>query len=140
MTILPPTALASTPSASPAPAARGAGARGFEAHLEAALGPKETARAIAAPPLEPGGAAAARSVAGPPRTGRAALGFVERALESQRHLDAAIAAAARGRSYSPQALLALQARVYQASQTLEIFGKTVEQASNAVKQTLETKV
>lgn len=66
--------------------------------------------------------------------------FTERALESSRQLDRMIQQAASGATFSPQELIALQARVFRCSQTIEIFAKTVEQAGNAAKQTLGTQV
>jgi hypothetical protein len=62
---------------------------------------------------------------------------VERARE---RLDALLAAARRGRTFSAQELLMLQADAYRYSQTLEVVSKVVEHAAQAVKQAVNTNV
>lgn len=76
----------------------------------------------------------------PPPEGNLVTRFAERALASSRQLGQMIEQAASGATFSPQELIALQARVFRCSQTIEIFAKTVEQAGNAAKQTLGTQV
>lgn len=157
MTVLPPGAIAR-----PAPAAPpSGGGGGFRAHLDAGSTDAATQAGHPVPAPAAGGATPALAPAptGPPapvREGhltvapaagdapgpaaRAGSAFLERALESQRHLDAAVAEAARGRTFSAAELLGMQARLYRATETVQLFSKTVEQTSAAVKQTLRTQV
>jgi septum formation topological specificity factor MinE len=82
-------------------------------------------------------AAAGGGVAPPPGLARAALASVERARE---RLDAVLAAARRGRTFSAQELLALQADAYRYSQTVEVAARVVEHGAQAVKQAVNTQV
>lgn len=102
----------------------------------------------AAPALAPSRAsfdAALRARAATPRSGaaaapqaaHAALVSVERARE---RLDAVLAAARRGRTFSAQELLALQADAYRYSQTVEVASRVVEHGAQAVKQAVNTQV
>ena len=68
---------------------------------------------------------------------RAAVADVERARE---RLDAVLAAARRGRTFTPQELLALQADAYRYSQIVEVASKVVEQGAQSVKQAVNTQV
>lgn len=68
---------------------------------------------------------------------RAAVVDVERARE---RLDAALAAAQRGRTFTAQELLALQANAYRYSQLVEVASKVVEQGAQTVKQAVNTQV
>jgi hypothetical protein len=80
-------------------------------------------------------ATAAQAIA--PQPARAALAAVEHARE---RLDAVLAAARRGRTFSAQELLMLQADAYRYSQTLELASKAVEHAAQTVKQAVNTSV
>lgn len=86
--------------------------------------------------LEHHAARAAAFAAPTPRsTALATLEGVERA---QRRLDAVLAAARTGRTFSAQELLGLQAEAYRFAQTVDLAAKLVEQGAQAVKQTLNT--
>jgi hypothetical protein len=68
---------------------------------------------------------------------RAALENLEGARQ---RLDAALAEARRGRTFTAQELLALQADAYRYSQTVEVASKVVEQGAQTVKQAVNTQV
>ena len=68
---------------------------------------------------------------------RIALDALDRARSD---LDAAVAAARTGRTFSPGELLALQSQAYCYSQSFEVASKIVEQATQAVKQAVNTQV
>ncbi len=103
------------PAAVPAPPA--ASPRSFTAALQA-----HAARTTSPPAAGPGAA-------------RAALEGVERA---QRRLDAVLAAARQGRTFTAQELLGLQAEAYRAAQTVDLAAKLVEQGAQSVKQAVNT--
>jgi hypothetical protein len=67
--------------------------------------------------------------------GVAALEGVERA---QRRLDAVLASARSGRTFTAQELLGLQAEAYRFAQTIDLAAKLVEHGAQAVKQTINT--
>lgn len=108
---------AAAPAVAPIPAAPAA--RGFGAALQAHAPPAPAA------PAPPAGVA------------RLALGSIERARQG---LDAVLAAARQGRTFTAQELLTLQADAYRYSQTIEIASKVVEQGAQAVKQAVHTQV
>jgi hypothetical protein len=62
---------------------------------------------------------------------------VEKARE---RLDAALALARRGRTFTAGELLALQADAYRAGQTLELASRVVEQGAAAVRQAVNAQV
>ncbi len=66
---------------------------------------------------------------------RAALEGVERA---QRRLDAVLAAARQGRTFTAQELLGLQAEAYRFTQTVDLASKLVEAGAQSVKQAVNT--
>lgn len=128
-----------------------------------ALGPVGHAAATPAPApareafrtlLEPpGGAGDARAAArvpvrlpeqgapapGPPSSADAGR-WVEGVRQAQAQLEHVLALAEAGRHFTPAELLGLQARVYQASQELDLAGKVVEKAVGGVKQVLQTQL
>lgn len=118
---LPPPA----PPAAPAPAGTG-----FGAMLRAAGAPPP-----AAPARLSGPAAGAPGSAG--SAAREALASIERA---QRRLDSVLEAARRGRTFTAQELLVLQAEAYRCAQTLDVASKAVEHAAQSVKQAANTQV
>lgn len=77
-----------------------------------------------------------------PAPGRAgpALGALESVERAQRRLDDVLAAARRGRTFTAQELLGLQAEAYRAVQTVDLAAKLVEQGAQSVKQALNTQV
>ncbi len=84
------------------------------------------------------GAAPPEIAAAPsPGWGRAALEHVEQARQ---RLDAVLAAAQRGQTFTPQELLAVQCQAYRYSQAVDIVSKVVEQGVQSVKQAIQTQV
>jgi hypothetical protein len=114
------TTLAITQAASRAASPSAQGPRPRFGHLlEARLGPPSPPPASAGTPL----AASLRSVEA-----------------AQARLDAVLAAARRGQSFSAGQLLALQADAHRLTQTLDVAGKLVEQGVQSVKQAVQTPV
>ena len=107
---------AAPPAAPPRPVAPEA--RSFAAVLEA--------RGPVRPPLAPARPAVP-----------AALAAVERA---QARLDAVLAAARSGKTFTAQELLGLQAEAYRTAQTVDLAAKLVEQGAQGVKQALNTQL
>jgi len=66
--------------------------------------------------------------------------LLERTLDSERRVDTLLAAAARGKTFSPSELLALQATVFKYSQAVEVVSRAADKLVGAVKQTLGTQV
>ncbi|SEL51656.1 hypothetical protein SAMN05444354_106280 [Stigmatella aurantiaca] len=66
--------------------------------------------------------------------------MLERVGHAQQELDRILVQAESGRSFSPLELLAFQARVYRASQEVDLAGKVVEKATSGVKLVLQTQV
>ena len=66
--------------------------------------------------------------------------MAESALRAEKKVDALIAAAGRGRSFSAAELIALQATVFRYSQTVEVISRAADRLVGAVKQTLGTQV
>ena len=112
--IAPAAAGPAAPAARPAPPEGG----GFAARLASHLGRP-------APPAAP---------PGPPAL---ALRAVEAA---QARLDAVLAAARSGRTFTAAELIGLQAEAYRLAQTLDVAGKLVEQGVQGVKQAVQTQV
>lgn len=73
---------------------------------------------------------------GPP-AGVRVLAAVEQA---RARLDAVLAEARRGRSFTAGELLALQGDAYRAGQTLEVASRLVEQGAQSVRQAVNTQV
>ncbi len=73
----------------------------------------------------------------PPNLARTTLVQVERARE---RLDAMLAAAQRGRTFTAQELLAVQAQAYRYAQTVEVASTIVEQGVQSVKQAVQSQV
>jgi hypothetical protein len=109
-------AAAASPAASVRPTQ--AAGRSFSARLEAH-------RRTPAPPVP----------ATPPSPAAATIQAVEAA---QRRLDAILAAARSGRTFTAGELLALQGEAYRFTQTLDVAAKLVEQGVQGVKQAIQT--
>jgi hypothetical protein len=113
--------------------------------LSSAAAPlRPTSPAVAAIPPRSFGAVlegrrspAAPTAPAPRSTAKLAFEALERARTD---LDAAVAAARDGRTFSPSELLALQSQAYRYGQTVEVASKIVEQATQAVKQAVNTQV
>jgi hypothetical protein len=72
-----------------------------------------------------------------PAPARQGLDAVARA---QQRLDAVLAAARSGKTFTAQELLGLQAEAYRAAQVVDLAGKLVEQGAQAVRQALNTQL
>jgi hypothetical protein len=73
----------------------------------------------------------------PPGPALETLRAVERA---QRRLDAVLEAARRGRTFTAQELLSLQAEAYRCAQTLDVAARVVEHGAQGVKQAVNAQV
>ncbi len=116
MPVLPVGAPVPSPAAAPAVSP----AKSFAALLEART------------PLPPPGAP-------PPQASQplAGLASVERA---QARLDAVLAAARSGKTFTAAELIGLQAEAYRCAQTVDLAAKLVEQGAQSVKQALNTQL
>ena len=72
-----------------------------------------------------------------PHLALSALAHVERA---QARLDAVLAAAKAGRTFTAAELIGLQAEAYRCAQTVDLAAKLVEQGAQSVKQALNTQL
>jgi hypothetical protein len=75
-----------------------------------------------------------------PEPASKAAQILDRIGEAQKRLDSILELAQRGRSFSAAELLSMQARVYRASQELDLAGKVLEKATSGVKQVLQTQL
>jgi hypothetical protein len=66
--------------------------------------------------------------------------LLERTVDGERNVDTLLAAAARGKTFSPSELLALQATAFRYSQAVEIVSRAADKLVGAVKQTMGTQV
>jgi hypothetical protein len=66
--------------------------------------------------------------------------LLERTLGAENRVDTLLAAAARGKTFSPAELLALQASVFRYSQAVEVVSRATDKLVGAVKQTMGTQV
>lgn len=66
--------------------------------------------------------------------------LLERVVTSENRVDALLQAAARGKTFSPGELLALQASVFRYSQTVEVVSRVADRLVGAIKQTVGTSV
>lgn len=66
--------------------------------------------------------------------------LLQRTLGAEQRVDTLLAAAARGKSFSPSELLALQATVFRYSQAVEVVSRATDKLVGAVKQTMGTQV
>jgi hypothetical protein len=88
-------------------------------------------------PVLPVGAPAPGPVAAPPGPAVSALAGVERA---QARLDAVLAAARSGRTFTAAELIGLQAEAYRCAQTVDLAAKLVEQGAQSVKQAVNAQI
>jgi len=127
---------------------RAAAARGLGASLVGASGrASPAATPPPAPPAAGDGARAARPAgtgarAGPPATGAAAaaLAALGRIDGARARLDAVLAEARRGRSFSAAELLCLQADAHRFAQTVELVARAAEHGVQGVKQAVHLQV
>jgi hypothetical protein len=66
--------------------------------------------------------------------------MLERTAGAEKQVDALLAAAARGKTFTPGQLLAMQATVARYSQTVEVVSRVADRLVGAVKQTMGTQV
>jgi hypothetical protein len=66
--------------------------------------------------------------------------WLGRVAAAQARMDRILALAASGRTFSPAELLALQAGVAEASQTVDLAGKVLDRVSGGVRTLLQTQV
>jgi hypothetical protein len=66
--------------------------------------------------------------------------MLERTVGAEKQVDALLEAAARGRTFTPAQLLAMQATVARYSQTVEVVSRVADRLVGAVKQTMGTQV
>jgi hypothetical protein len=97
---------------------------------------------LPAPPPAPRPPAAKprQPVAAPTPTPSSVRALLEQTVATERRVDALLAAAARGKTFSPGELLALQATVFRYSQAVEIVSRATDKLVGAVKQTMGTQV
>jgi hypothetical protein len=97
-----------------------------------------------APPAQAGTRSTSGARRTPPATASATSGpvrsLVQGTLDGERRVDTLLAAAARGKTFSPSELLALQATVFRYSQAVEVVSRASDKLVGAVKQTLGTQV
>ena len=106
-------------------------ARGPSAGFLERLGPARSAERLE---IEPRRVVLAQ----PPRVEPGA--WLGRVAAAQARMDRILALAASGRTFSPAELLALQAGVAEASQTVDLAGKVLDRVSGGVKTLLQTQV
>jgi hypothetical protein len=75
-----------------------------------------------------------------PSTGTAVPALLERAFRTEDRVDALLAAAATGKSFSPGQLLALQSTVFRYTQTVEVVSRVADRLVGTIKQTMGTQV
>jgi hypothetical protein len=100
----------------------------------AATAPPLTSATAANPAPAAATIPAPRSPAGPLRA------MLERAMGSEKQIDALLDAAARGKTFKPGELLAMQATVARYSQTVEVVSRVADRLVGAIKQTMGTQV
>ncbi len=66
--------------------------------------------------------------------------MLERAVGAEKQVDALLDAAARGKTFTPAQLLAMQATVARYAQTVEVVSRVADRLVGAVKQTMGTQV
>jgi hypothetical protein len=72
--------------------------------------------------------------------GERTLQTVKQIERAQQRLDAVLAAAQQGQTFSAQQLLAIQSEAYRYGQTVELAAKVVEQGAQSIKQAVNTQV
>jgi hypothetical protein len=96
--------------------------------------PKPTSAPETAAADRSGATASSPQPTGPVRT------LLERVVRTENKVDALLQAAARGKTFSPSELLALQASVFRYSQTVEVVSRVADRLVGAIKQTIGTSV
>jgi hypothetical protein len=137
--MIPALPAAAGPAAPTSAAARPAG-RSFTAVLDGLSGPAgPTGRSGPGSPAQYEGPAARPAAAGGP-CASTCVELLEVVDRARARLDGVLAAARSGRTFTAQELLGLQAEAYRTVQAVDLGAKLVEQAAQAVRQTLATQV
>ena len=111
--------------------------RGFGEVLGEVAGPPPPEARPVPGPAAVGPARAGPSAApGPAELRRALVSLVE----GERRTDEVIRAALRGRDFSPQEMVAIQATVLRHMQEVEVLSRLLDRLTGAVKTTLQTQV
>ena len=135
MRIAPSSALKSPPT-SQATGRTTPGARSFGTVLDGRVG--------FAPETPPAAAGTAAAIPAPARVSRGPASplraMLERAVGNEKQIDALLDAAARGKTFKPGELLAMQATVARYSQTVEVVSRVADRLVGAIKQTMGTQV
>jgi hypothetical protein len=76
----------------------------------------------------------------PASSGSRALGALASVERAQARLDAVLAAARSGRTFTAAELIGLQAEAYRCAQTVDLAARLVEQGAQSVKQALNTQL
>lgn len=100
-----------------------------------AVGPQAAATVAAGKPA----AVPAHPVVPGPPAGPVRAMFA-RALGAEKQVDALLEAAARGKTFTPAQLLAMQATVARYAQTVEVVSRVADRLVGAIKQTMGTQV
>ena len=128
------------PGGSPAPAAprNAATARKFTTVLDEGsfVAPSRPAAA----PLASKAPRPTAAVAMPSPSSSPIRTMLERSVGAEKQVDALLEAAARGKTFTPAQLLAMQATVARYSQTVEVVSRLADRLVGAVKQTMGTQV
>lgn len=66
--------------------------------------------------------------------------LLDGAVAGEMRVDALLAAAARGKTFSPAELLAMQHLVFRYAQTVEVVSRVADRVVGAIKQTLSAQV
>jgi hypothetical protein len=127
---------AASPPAPPRPPAGRTSklAKPFTAVLAERVGPEAATRAEAPARASAPSAATKPAAAGPVRA------VLERLVGAENRVDTLLSAAARGKTFSPAELIALQSSVFRYSQTVEVVSRVADRLVGAVKQTMGTNV
>jgi hypothetical protein len=81
-----------------------------------------------------------RAAPPPPAQRNPALSALSGVERAQARLDAVLAAARAGRTFTAAELIGLQAEAYRCAQTVDLASKLVEQGAQSVKQALNTQL
>ena len=132
---------APTPTHRPALASRPA--KSFTTVLDegSAVGAQPPVAAAAARPATTRPAPArAPAAPTPPPTSNPLRAMLTRAVGAEKQVDALLEAAARGKTFTPAQLLAMQATVARYAQTVEVVSRVADRLVGAIKQTMGTQV
>ena len=99
------------------------------------VGPQPPA-AAAAPRPQPAASARTPAIR---RRRQPVRAMLERAVGAEKQVDALLEAAARGKTFTPAQLLAMQATVARYAQTVEVVSRVADRLVGAIKQTMGTR-